>query len=392
MKIAVIIERADVTLGGAERSVFELAEALCAAGHQADIIAARSSVKTKNIHVLFENRPAGRTALPAFESALKKYIARNNYDIVHSVLPFDFTDVYQPRGGTYAESIIRNAASYDNKILRLYKKTTAFLNLRRTALLRAEKQLAQNPNGPVIAALSNYVANQFKKHYGLKQRRIVVIPNGIKTNKESDIKESELLRSQIFDALKIKENQNHIFFLFVANNFRLKGLSQLIKAFQMALMDKTNKNCFLIVAGRDKSQKYRTLAKRLKLEQNIIFLGPLRNILNILSIANVAILPTFYDPASRFTLEALAAAKPVITTRYNGASEIFENNRHGKVIDSPQDTRQLTDAIKYFTNMQNIQMASQAILEDNLKEKISINRVANQLVSVYGSVMQKRRI
>jgi UDP-glucose:(heptosyl)LPS alpha-1,3-glucosyltransferase len=391
MKIAVIIERADAALGGAERSVFELIDALSAAGHQVDIIAAKSSTKTKNIHVLFENHPKKRTGLTAFKKAAKNYLAKNNYDIVHSVLPFDFADVYQPRGGAYAESIIRNAASYDNKVLSLYKKTTAFLNLRRTALLRAERKLAQKPDGPVIAALSNYVAQQFKKHYGLNQQRIVVIPNGIKTNKESDTEEVTLLRSQIYETLKIQENKNHKFFLFVANNFRLKGLRPLIKAFRAVLTDKKNENCFLFAAGRDKSQKYRSLAKRLKIKQSIIFLGSVRNIQNILSISHVAILPSFYDPASRFTLEALAAAKPVITTRYNGASEMFENNRHGKIINSPEDIQQLADAISYFTNPDNIQKTSQAILEDNLKEKISINRVASELVSVYDSIIQKRR-
>ena len=40
-KIAIIIERATVELGGAERSVFELAEALRDVGLEVDILAAK---------------------------------------------------------------------------------------------------------------------------------------------------------------------------------------------------------------------------------------------------------------------------------------------------------------------------------------------------------------
>jgi len=80
----------------------------------------------------------------------------------------------------------------------------------------------------------------------------------------------------------------------------------------------------------------------------------------------------------------------VITTSFNGATDLFVNNRHGKVIDSPEDVPALAEAISYFTNTENIQKASQAIAADNLKEKISISRVAKQLIDVYESILQRK--
>ena len=115
----------------------------------------------------------------------KKHLSENSYDIIHSVLPFDFADVYQPRGGSFAESILRNAASYQNKFIARYKRLTAFANFRRTILLRAERKLCKNPNGPIIAALSQYVAEQFKRHYGLNDERLIIVPNGVETNKRT---------------------------------------------------------------------------------------------------------------------------------------------------------------------------------------------------------------
>jgi glycosyltransferase involved in cell wall biosynthesis len=160
----------------------------------------------------------------------------------------------------------------------------------------------------------------------------------------------------------------------------------------LALLEKisTPRIPYLLVAGGGKINKFRSLAEKHNLEKKIVFLGHLPNIQNAMSISDVAVLPTFYDPCSRFILEALAARKPVITTKFNGASDFFVNNRHGKVIDKPEHIDALAEAIRYFTDTKNIENASQAIVDDNLKENISIDRAARQLIDVYESILQRK--
>ncbi|GAG92416.1 unnamed protein product [marine sediment metagenome] len=123
MKIAIIIERANIVLGGAERSIFELRLALSALDIEVHILAAKSQTKAKNIHVLCQNTSGKRTCYFTFVKALNKHLAENYYNIIHSVFPIDFADVYQPRGGSFAESILRNSASYQNKFLGFFKRT-----------------------------------------------------------------------------------------------------------------------------------------------------------------------------------------------------------------------------------------------------------------------------
>ena len=390
-KIALITERADIALGGAERSVFELAMALSAHGLEVHTLAAKGGTTAKNIHILCQDSHGKRTCYFTFAKAIKNHLARNHYDIIHSTLPFGFADVYQPRGGTFPESILRNAASYPGNFFKFYKRATAFANFRRTTLLWNERKLCKNPTGPLIAALSRYVAEQFVKHYGLDDDRIMVIPNGVKTNKKIDKDKADRLRSQILAKLALKEADEPVFFLFVANNFRLKGLTPLIEALRPAIDNHNAKRAYLVISGRGKSHRYRHLAKKLNVHKKIVFLGKVRHIQNALSITDVAVLPTFYDPSSRYILEAFAAQKPVITTKFNGATDLFTNNRHGIVINTPGDIPALARAIGYFTDTDNIQNASQAIIADNLKEEISINRVAKQLISVYNSILEKRR-
>lgn len=390
MKVAVIITRYDISLGGAEWLVYELVSALSQLGLDAEVLAAKANVNAGNTHVLCQNSHSKRISLAFFTKIVRQYLAKNHFDIVHSVIPLTFADVYQPPGGSFAETIIRNAASYNNRFMNFYKKATAFTNLRRTGAMLAEKNLCKNPKGPIVAALSEYVKEQFILHYGLEQERIVVIPNGVGTDREVDNARTQELRSEISHHLRKGQADNPVFFLFGANNFRLKGLSILIKALAIVSKSDGPNTPYLLIAGSGNSKKYYNLAKRFGVDNRVIFLGFLSNIQNALAISDVAVLPTFYDPSSRFILEALAADKPVITTKFNGATDLFVNNRHGKVIDRSENITALAQAIGYFTDKNNIQKASDVIIKDNIREKISINRAARQLINVYESILQKK--
>jgi UDP-glucose:(heptosyl)LPS alpha-1,3-glucosyltransferase len=390
MKVAIIIERYDISLGGAEWLVFELASALSRLGVDVDILATRGNSNAANVHFLCPTGHNKRISLAAFAKLISNYIERNHYDIIHSLIPLTFADVYQPPGGSFVEAIIRNAASYSSKLVSAYKKTTAFTNWRRTEMLLAEKKLCRNPNGPIVAALSRYVKEQFINHYNLDCERIALVPNGVKVDNNVDTKFAEKLKRKIIQQLAIKSSSNPAFLLFGANNFRLKGLNVLMEALVLLEKIPTPRNPYLLVAGGGKINKFRLLAEKLNLDKKLVFLGHLPNIQNAMSISDVAVLPTFYDPCSRYVLEALSACKPVITTKFNGASDFFVDNRHGRVIDNPEDIDTLAEAIRYFTDTKNIENATRAIIEDNLKENISIERAARQLIDVYESILQRK--
>jgi len=390
-RIAIIIERADIALGGAERSMFEVATALSDTGLEVDLLAAKGTRQADNVHILCPDVSGNRVGLDVFERALRHYLAKTHYDIIHSVLPLDFADVYQPRGGTYAEALLRNAASYPNRCRRWFKRATAFANTRRTQLLRAERKLCRQANGPTIAALSQYVIDQFKRHYSADTGRMVLILNGVATDRQADPRASERLRAQILERLALAEAANPVLLLFAAHNFRLKGLHHLIEALHIARQSPAERPPCLIVLGAGKAGPYRRLARRFGVERHIAFLGSAENVQDALSISDVGILPTFYDPSSRFILEALAAGKPVITTAFNGAADHFVNGRHGFVVDSPENTRALAEAIAHFTTTANVTKAAEAIAQDNLRDKISTRRVARELCLLYESILEKRR-
>jgi len=389
IKTAVIIERADIALGGAERSVFELTSQLSAIGIDVTTFAAKGDIQADNFKILCNQTKNKRTSFKDFGNALKDHFKNNRFDIIHSTLPFDFANVYQPRGGSYKEALIQNAASYDNALISKVKMASHFLNAKRTALLNAEKTLCTS-SSTTIAALSNYVKAQFVNHYNTDQERIHVIPNGIKINIAPDTKKAEGIRRYIFQNIDLTESNEPVILLFAANNFRLKGLTHLLKAIAAASKDKKQRPVCLAVAGSGTPARYRLLAKTLNIQSKVVFLGSLPRIQDTLSVCDVAALPTWYDPCSRFILEALAMGKPVITTAFNGASEVVANNIHGRIVDKPNNLDSLVDAINYFRKTHNIASASQAIITDNIKEKISIAKHADQLIELYKTILDKR--
>jgi UDP-glucose:(heptosyl)LPS alpha-1,3-glucosyltransferase len=389
MKIAIITERANITLGGAEKSVFELAARMALLGVDVKILAASGTASTQRTKILCSDTEK-RVSLKTFGKALRRHLNEEHYDIIHSVLPFDFVDVYQPRGGSYPEAAIRNAASYNSTVMRFFKLITSFANIRRTILAHYEKKLCNNENGPIVAALSEYVKTQFKKHYNLPDERIRVIPNGIKPAQDIDTGKSYKLRSAILSNLNLKEADEPVFFFFAAHNFRLKGLGPLVRAMKILTDKLTKRPPYLIVAGKGSEAEYRRLARSLKIKNRIVFLGPAPHIQNALDIIDVAVLPTYYDPSSRFILEALAAGKPVITTRYNGAIDLFTAGRHGKIFDSPDDVESLAESMKYFCSTENITAAKKTIEDDNIKSKVSIQAHCEKLLALYDEILKNR--
>jgi UDP-glucose:(heptosyl)LPS alpha-1,3-glucosyltransferase len=385
-KIAIIIERSDVELGGAERSVSELAEAIDAIGYDTHILAAKGHARDEKVHILCADAPGKRTGYKVFAKALKKHIEDNHYDILHSVLPFDFADIYQPRSGTYAESIARKASTYHFSVIQKLKKATAFLNFRRTAWFEAERNLSSGLTGPLIIAISNYVARQFENHYHTPQHRMIVIPNGVKLASQIEAPRIRSVRA----GLIAQGGPDDILFLFVGHDFQRKGLDCLIEAMGR-LRQKNNKTTArLVVAGRANPSMYQRLAAKLNIKDKIVFLGGVNSVQELIAATDVAVLPTFDDPCSRFILEALGAGKPVITTQFNGATDLFVDNRHGRVVDTPRNIDAIYEALQFFTNRDNLNKAAKAIINDNLRDQVSVTRVANKLNEVYESILKKR--
>lgn len=382
MKTAIVIERAEAELGGAERSVSELAGELRRQGIEAIILAAKGTPE-QSMHILCQNYPSSRVPLRTFEAALLAHLKCHSYDIIHSTLPTAIADIYQPRGGSYREAMLRNVESYSNPVRRFLKRSTHLLNFRRTQYLFSEKILCRPHSRTVVAALSHYVKSQFQQHYNLPDNRIAVIPNGIRIPQMLEQSAADKIKDSILQGVSVPSGKTPVLFLFAAHNPRLKGIGPLLAAMRHLSKNPPADVYPVLAAAGFRPTSYSA-------PNNTVFLGTQRRMDEIISACDAAVLPTYYDPCSRFILEALALAKPVITTRFNGASERYTHLRHGYILEYPDDVRMLTQALRYFCSMEKINLARRAILDDNLCLEISIEKHVNLLKALYKNIIAEK--
>jgi UDP-glucose:(heptosyl)LPS alpha-1,3-glucosyltransferase len=135
--------------------------------------------------------------------------------------------------------------------------------------------------------------------------------------------------------------------LFVAMNYRLKGLAPLIRA--VARVPR-GQDFRLAVVGHPDDFPYRRLADRLGVADRVLFLGFRRDPRAAYFAADFLAHPTFYDPCSLVALEALACGLPVLTSRFNGAAELLGEPAAGAVVRDPHDAAGLAAAIGDLLN------------------------------------------
>jgi len=105
------------------------------------------------------------------------------------------------------------------------------------------------------------------------------------------------------------------------------------------------------------------------------------------AISDFTILPTWHDPCSRCVLEGIAARKPAITTRWNGASEILDRFDCGVVMEEMTD-QNLVQAIHRMNDedfRRNLAANTPASLEE-----ISIVTHVSRLRKLYGDILKQK--
>ena len=173
--------------------------------------------------------------------------------------------------------------------------------------------------------------------------------------------------------------------LFAAMNYRLKGLASLLEAFALA----TGTNARLVVVGNPNFARYEGQARRLGIADRVSFLGHRSDPKDCYFAADYLVHPTFYDPCSLVALEALACGLPVITTRYNGASELLTSLVDGIIIDTPHNLLALASAMTRMHDRGFLREASAAARLTGARWTFEHHYRA--LLEVFGEVRRAKR-
>ncbi|WP_157627874.1 glycosyltransferase family 4 protein [Thermodesulfatator autotrophicus] len=254
------------------------------------------------------------------------------------VVSFDRTisqDIYRASDGCHLRWL-KQRKLFENKLKVNYSK---HFRLKNRIISWLEKKCLQISKK--IIANSNMVKNDFNHFYGSDiSNKTIVCYNGVNLSIFSPISSSQ----KEYFKKKLNLPSMTDILLFIGSGYKRKGLDIVLDYFEKY----SNKNQYLVVIGKEK--RLMTYKKRIssKLQDKVRFLGPTTNTVIYYQSADLFILPTYYDPFANTTLEAMACGLPVITTPYNGASEIIKNGKEGFILDNSSHkefNNNLTEAI-----------------------------------------------
>lgn len=384
--MALIIEWLDAWRGGAETSTQQFMNHLIDMGIEVELYT-RSHLSPRpglRVHTIQVAGPSRALKSAAFGRAVDRAINLRRPAVVHAISPSLVADLYQPRGGTVAETIERNLALRSTAASRALKRVGQHLNLRQRMMLRMERRMLGDKDGPVVIALSDYVVRQLKQHYDLPPERIRKVFNGVDPD-TSDAETRARDRREVRELYGLTERD--VLVLMVAHNFRLKGLRPWMEALSL-LVSEGSCRVKSIVVGKDDAIRWQRISERRGLSDWLQFAGPTQRISAFYHAADVLVHPTYYDPCSRVVLEAMASGLPCVTTRFDGASEAIEDGVNGFTVESPEQTTELAEAVKRACDAEVRGLMGAAARQ--VSDRFGMRRHTEQVVELYREVESTR--
>lgn len=358
MDIALCYESVLPTRGGAETYISDLARRLARDGHAVHLYACRWDAEalpsTTHYHRL--EIPSGPRFLRPwrFGAACELALRHSQHDVS---IGFDKSwgqDVLYPQGGLHVASAAHNLLKYPGLVTRTLARIGKWLDPASWSFARLERKQYLGPRRPLIVVNSRMVQRHFEHYYGIPPESVRVLPSAIDPQR---FVADDRLRRRDKERRQWGICPEATVGLFVAMNYRLKGLSPLLKAFALVPREK---QANLVIVGHPKVAAYQRQANRLGIADRVRFLGHRSDPRDCYFAADFLIHPTFYDPCSLVVLEALACGLPVITSRFNGASELLTPPADGLVIDDPHAAQVLAAAIVSMTDRSYLREASAA--------------------------------
>jgi UDP-glucose:(heptosyl)LPS alpha-1,3-glucosyltransferase len=339
MNIALCYENVLPARGGCATYISDLARRLVADGHEVHLYACRWDDNALPAEVCCHplRAPRGpRFWRPwRFAAACLEALRDGGHQVS---VGFDKTwgqDVLYPQGGLHAASADHNLRKYANPIMRGLTRYAKWFDPAHWSYSLLERRQYLGAGRPLVIVNSQMVLRHFQHYYGVGPEELRVVYSSIDPDRFA---EHDRPRRRLEWRQRWGLEPGDTVALFVAMNYRLKGLEPLLHAVRRL---RDGRPFRLVIAGDPRTAGWEKVAARLGIAEQVRFVGHCPDMRNGYFAADFLVHPTFYDPCSLVVLEALACGLPVITTRCNGASEFLHPPAEGYVVEDPHDHERL---------------------------------------------------
>ncbi len=371
MKIALVSPYDWSVPGGVNSHCSHLRAQYVQRGHQVAIVAPSSKDVSDDDVITIGTRPvtlpvAGSIARISLSLTLatpvRKLLAAEHFDVVHvhepfmPVLPIHFL--------RYSDAVNVGTFHASRSDDQFFYYSWGKRHLRRW-IRRLDGKIAVSP------AATRFVERHFPGYYN-------IIPNGVNI-------------ARFASAKRLDEfNDGKLSILFVGRPEKRKGLDHLLQAF--ALVRKKRQDVRLIVVGGGKFDRYKRMARSLRLE-DVEFRGYVSDeeLPRYHQSADIFCAPnTGFESQGIVLLEAMAAGLPLVASNIEGFASVLTHGIQGLLV-LPGDERALADALLALLDdeegRRRMGQHGRAHAED-----YSWDRVAQQILSYYERLIHERSL
>ncbi|WP_159023064.1 glycosyltransferase family 4 protein [Formosa sp. L2A11] len=244
-------------------------------------------------------------------------------------------------------------------------KSNNFKQLRKQLIYKLGTKIYTNSNATKLDIISTF---------NVPEKKINVIFNSVK---EYNVKSKQI----DFDKIT-----------YVGRMHPSKGIDTLIKAFSI-VNNKFPKVYLELIGGNLKDEllnDYITLAKTLKVKDNIKFLGskPKHEVLEAFSSAYFSVVPSVVEAFGYVVIESFSVKTPVIGSRTSGISEIIRDKKDGLLFE-PKNENDLAEKMIKLLNDRSLRNQFSANCYTRFITDFEVNGVTNKLAEDFCSLVEE---
>ena len=328
MRIAIINRNFSRTGGGAESYAVAIAEQL-AARHEVHVFSQESNQPVPGLHY---HRVASTGAKPRWLNQLvfafsSWCLTRKGFDAVHSHENTWHGQVQTIHVRPLRYNLLHGKSGWKRALAWLKIWTSPRLA---TYVWLEGARFAARPGRCVVAA-SDMLRQECAQAYPRSGKRLSVITPG------TTLRQDAVTRTQARRLLGLAPEKPLL--LFVANDYRRKGLDTLLPALRQLPAEVQ-----LAVAGKPGADpRYVALARELGLEARVHFLGPQDDLMPAYRAADCLVHPTLEDSYAMVVLEAMSNGLPVVVSGpvHCGISRELHDGQEALLLHDPRNAADL---------------------------------------------------
>lgn len=356
MQIALIRYRGSST-GGAELYAGRLMAALVAGGHEVHLLAERWDDPPPGVRLhLLEFGGSRARRLVRLAAAAGAVVARHRFECVLSLERTACQHVYRAGDGVHRVWLerLRHSSPW-------WRRPFVGRGAFHRNLLRLEAGCFDPTVTRHVIVNSLMVRDEIVRCFGFPADRIHLVRNGVDVARFRSGR-----RDSTRASLGLRPGEHAL--LFVGSGWVRKGLPALVEV--MRRFHVRRDPVRLVVVGKGRFQGA---------PPNVIFAGTSDSVEDYYAAADLLAFPPIYEPSSNVVFEALASGLPVVTTAYNGASEVLTPGVDGTVLANPSDADAFERAIiEWRAKPSRIVFAGETIdLDGNVAETVRILQLAS---------------